>query len=436
MNSNSTAKVVRAPVCWSPFGTVLLALAALAVLLTGFDAVTATLARARGAAPTFLFTFVLPGLCSGAGRLVSLAAQLALPALAVGLPALLTAWMLLAGRRAAARGAALRPAALLGAALLVLGGLADAAFYRALGAVPSGDATATPAGRRAPREPKEPQGPDGAVAADPAPTALPGTEKIFFTSDRSGQQHIWMMNPDGSGQEQLSRTDRVHMEPRLSPDGGRLSFSSFSAAGKLTVCLLDLAKREEKEICEGAQAAFTGDGKGLVLRRSDQIFLHELGSGTEKMISPKMWSRCSYPSASPDGASVAMASRLLAGYNIYILPLAGGGEPKLLVGGEGTCDPRWAPSGRQLSYQTESHIFTIRPDGSDKLQVTFGGGVQHYACFSPDEKRLAYCQGPGRDGPWQIYTTSLIEDEDPLVLTKEGSNIYPDWGRPVLGADK
>jgi Tol biopolymer transport system component len=211
-----------------------------------------------------------------------------------------------------------------------------------------------------------------------------------------------------------------------------VAFSSFNAAGKLTVCILDLATRAEKEICEGAQAAFTGDGQGLVLRRDDQIYLQVLASGAEKLISPRMWSRCSYPSASPDGARVAMASRLLAGYNIYILPLAGG-EPRLLVGGEGTCDPRWAPSGRQLSYQTESHIFTIKPDGADKLQVTFGGGVQHYACFSPDETRLAYCQGPGRDGPWQICAVSLVAEEDPAVLAKEGSNLYPEWGRLVLG---
>ena len=42
---------------------------------------------------------------------------------------------------------------------------------------------------------------------------------------------------------------------------------------------------------------------------------------------------------------------------------------------------------------------------------------------------MAYCQGPGPNGPWQIWGVSLEEDEDPVQLTTEGSNMYPDWGR-------
>lgn len=427
MENAQTEPPSRPPVRWSLFGLVLLVLAVEAVLLAAFDAVSALRAQARGSAPQFLFCWVLPMAVGGEGRFLSLAKQLILPALAAGLPALLGAWMLALRRRSGAGLVALRPPLAAAAVLLAAGVISDAALYRLLAARPgSGGMAAARPPKEGARPPVEP------VGSAPPTSADKRVEKILFTSDRGGQQHLWMMNPDGSAQEQLTKTDRVHVEPRLSPDGKRVAFSSVSAAKKLVACILDLASGQEQEVCEGAQAAFTGDGQGLVLRRDDQIFLRDLGSGAERLISPRMWSRCSYPSASPDGSSVALATRLLAGYNIYILPLAGG-EPKLLVGGEGTCDPRWSPGGRKLSYQTESHIFTINPDGSDKLQVSFGGGVQHYACWSPDEKRMAYCQGPGRDGPWQIYTVSLVKDEDPAVLTKEGSNFYPEWGKIVLG---
>jgi Tol biopolymer transport system component len=316
--------------------------------------------------------------------------------------------------------------------LLVIGIGADAVLYRALGAVP--DEPEVPAVANA-QDPPPVKGEDP-KAEDPKnnetdPAAKPpqkkGVEKIVFASDRDGKWHLWMMNPDGSGQEKISKKDRIHMQPRFSPDGTQVTFTTASTDGKHMTAIFDWKTREEKDVCEGDQAAFADGGKSLVFRRAGQIYHRSLETGAEKMISPKMWSKCSFPSASPDGKSVALASRLLAGYNIYIVPAAGG-EPKILVGGQGTCDPRWSPSGVRLSYQTETNIYTIKPDGTDKFQATFGGGVQHYATWAPDEKKVAYCQGPGPNGPWQIYVVSLVEDEDPVKLTKEGSNIYPDWG--------
>ena len=69
--------------------------------------------------------------------------------------------------------------------------------------------------------------------------------------------------------------------------------------------------------------------------------------------------------------------------------------------------------------------YTVHGIGMD------AGGVQHYACWAPDEKSIVYCQGPGPEGPWQICKVSLESDDDPVTLTKEGSNIYPEWGRII-----
>jgi len=392
-------------------------LATVAVGLAVHDAVLASALASRGSAPEFLFLLVPPNLMSSASRFVSLALQLALPALALFLPLVTFA----AGVRLRGRHLVSRSLVAAGGGLLVLGIVADFALYRTLVARPQEAAEATAQGRT--ERPEEPEG--------TPPPARPGVEKIVFASDRRDSKwDLWIMDPDGSGQERLSKTDRMHMQPRFSPDGTRVTFTSTGEGGKHLVMLLDPVTRAEREVCEGDQSSFTGDGKGLVFRRGGKIWNRDLASGEEKLVSPRMWSKCSFPSASPDGARVALASRLLAGYNIYVVPLGGeAAEPTTLVSGKGTCDPRWSPTGRWLSYQTETHVFMIRPDGSEKYQVTIGGGVQHYATWSPDEKAMAYCQGPGPNGPWQIWRVSLEEDEDPVRLTREGSNIYPDWGR-------
>lgn len=413
---------------WSPLGLVLLVLSVEAVAMILLDALLAVRAVRRGSAPQFLFSWIAPMVVGGEGRFLSLAKGLLLPALAIGLPALLAALMFRLRRGAEAVAASVRPSLAVAVVLLVLGIVGNGVLYRTLSARPKNEEVAV----------KPPKNGGEAPVVPTPPTTATGEERILFCSDRAGegeekQWHLWMMKPDGSGQEQLSKTDRIHIQPRLSPDGTKVAFSSGDAKGRHVVCLFDLATREEKEVCEGDQGAFTGDGKALVLRREDKIFRRDLGTGGEKQLSPAMWARVSYPSASPDGTGLAVASRLMAGYNIYILPMTGEGEPRLLIGGVGTCDPRWAPSGKQLSYQTETHIFTIKPDGKDKTQVTWGGGVQHYACFSPDEKKMAYCQGPGPNGPWQIYAVALDKEEDPVVLAKEGSCMYPEWGFLKLG---
>ncbi|WP_314055483.1 S9 family peptidase [Porphyromonas catoniae] len=60
----------------------------------------------------------------------------------------------------------------------------------------------------------------------------------------------------------------------------------------------------------------------------------------------------------------------------------------------GLSSPRWIQGGRRISYLSSesgaTQVWTMRPDGSDRKQVTnIEGGISDYL-FSPDEKKLAY----------------------------------------------
>ena len=64
------------------------------------------------------------------------------------------------------------------------------------------------------------------AAPSAAQAAFPGQNgKIAFTSDRSGAFQIYAMNPDGSGQTQLTN-DGGNFQPAWSPDGRRIAFVS------------------------------------------------------------------------------------------------------------------------------------------------------------------------------------------------------------------
>ena len=48
--------------------------------------------------------------------------------------------------------------------------------------------------------------------------------------------------------------------------------------------------------------------------------------------------------------------------------------------------------------------------------------------FSPDGSMIVFCRAPNPEGPWQICVKNIDGDESDFIqLTKEGSNLLPDW---------
>ena len=80
----------------------------------------------------------------------------------------------------------------------------------------------------------------------------------------------------------------------------------------------------------------------------------------------------------------------------------------------------WSPSGRRLAYDFldsagNEHIATIRPDGHDRRQITFGHGIQEIPRWSPDGEWIAFDASPlSPDNP--SFGTSV------WIMRPDGSN--------------
>ena len=270
----------------------------------------------------------------------------------------------------------------------------------------------------------------GGKEAAPAAPSDPKPGQIVFSSNRSGQWRIWTINTDGTNLKQLSKAgpDDHDVDPVFSPDGKSILFTS-TRGGKAGVWRMAADGSKPERICDGDQGEWSPRGKKIVLRRDERILVRELAGRKEKTISPKNLPRCGGPSWSPDGKSVAIASRSGGNNAIYLLP-AGGGKPKKVYDKKGACEPHWSPDGKMLVYETETHICTIRPDGTKNRLVTWFGGVQRYGRFSPDGKQIVFCQGASERGPWELYIIP-VGGPTPKKLTSEGSDMYPDWRKPA-----
>jgi len=260
------------------------------------------------------------------------------------------------------------------------------------------------------------------------PGAVGGSKpgQIVFCSNRSGQWRIWAIHSDGTNLKQLSKAAKGDhdVDPVFSPDGKSILFTS-TRGGKTGIWRMSVDGSKPERICGGDQGEWSPDGKRIVLRRSGRILIRELTARKEKAISPKGLPHCSGPSWSPDGKSVALASRSKGGNAIFLIP-ADGGKPTKLYDEKGACEPHWSPDGKLLVYETETHICTIRPDGTKNRLVTWFGGVQRYARFSPDGRQIVFCQGASHRGPWELYIIPAAGGT-PRKLTSKGSDMHPDW---------
>jgi Tol biopolymer transport system component len=253
-----------------------------------------------------------------------------------------------------------------------------------------------------------------------------GTGQILFSSNRFGAWRLWLVKADGTELKQLTKqhTDDQDVDPMFSPDGKSVLFTS-TRGGKAGVWRMSLDGSKPERVCDGDQAEWSPNGKRIALRRNERILVRDLANGTEKPISPEDWPHCSGPAWSPDGKSLAFAARWEGGNAIFVVP-AEGGKPVKLYDKQGACEPHWSPDGTRIVYETETHICTINPDGTKNRVITYFGGVQRYARFSPDGKSLVFCQGASEQGPWELYIIPATGGT-PRKLTEGGSDMYPDW---------
>src|SRR5881409_3615336 len=79
-------------------------------------------------------------------------------------------------------------------------------------------------------------------------TTLHANGKIAFTSDRDGNQEIYVMNPDGTNQTRLTNNSIVDDHPMWSPDGQKLAFVSQRAAGGFAIFQMNMDGTNRVEI--------------------------------------------------------------------------------------------------------------------------------------------------------------------------------------------
>ncbi|MFL6211137.1 MAG: protein kinase domain-containing protein [Pyrinomonadaceae bacterium] len=229
--------------------------------------------------------------------------------------------------------------------------------------------------------------------------------RIVYTSLASGYVDIWIMNPDGSGQKQLTFGTDANDAPYVSPDGRYIVFETNRSVG-WSIWRMNTDGSGLKELVRNAgQFSFpqvSPDSQWVFYSARDNtgkrvMWRMPVDGGPAERLTQKDTS----PAAlSPDGKLMFYFYREHpeGPAQIEIVPATGGAPVQTLDSPKDLIAARWAPDGRALVYlKNTNHVtnlWSLPLDGSKSRQLTDWPAEQIFGfAYSRDGKQLAVARG-------------------------------------------
>lgn len=174
---------------------------------------------------------------------------------------------------------------------------------------------------------------------DAFPAWSPDGTQIVFTSNRDGNNEVYVMDSTGGQLKRLTNNPRDDFAPSWSPDGKRITFLSDrdNDTGEYSIYLM------------------ASDG-------SDVIRLTQ-SNGNDYT-----------PSWSPDGSKILFRSVQQGQSDIYTVNAEGSGLTDLSNNPAEDWAPTWSPDGSMIAFQSNRdgdwEIYVMNADGSNQINVT------------------------------------------------------------------
>lgn len=113
--------------------------------------------------------------------------------------------------------------------------------------------------------------------------------------------------------------------------------------------------------------------------------------------------------------------------SIYVVGADGSLQTRLTR--SGAWNPTWSPDSTLIAYDTNtggsSQIWTMRPDGSRRVQLTTGPGLHWAPAWSPDGRWLAYTGGFSPS--FQVWLIRADGSGAHAIVSDTSSSLQPSW---------
>ncbi len=286
-------------------------------------------------------------------------------------------------------------------------------------------------------------------SAASATATFPGANgKIAFVSVRDGNQEIYVMDADGSGQTRLTFSLAVDTHPSWSSDGSKIAFTSFRD-GRYQLYVMNADGTDQHRITNDldwdAFPSWTADGCQLVFQKatfdaSGSVNSIEIwavnadGSGSQRNLagSPR---DDETPAASTHGNMVAFARFGGVGSSLFVMRQDGTGLRQLTAAPTGDSvdfRPDWSPDGNRIVFlhgtDPDNEIYVIKSNGTGLTRLTdTPDRVEFSPVWSPDGTQIAFAARDRTTGPTNDLTIYVMSSDGSgtRLLTNHGGQL--DW---------
>ncbi|MAF10655.1 hypothetical protein CMK11_09400 [Candidatus Poribacteria bacterium] len=244
--------------------------------------------------------------------------------------------------------------------------------------------------------------------------------RVAYISERDGNQEIYAINYDGTGETNLTQDSANDRAASWSPEGSQIAFESdkdgvwqiwvMDADGGGRRLLVDTPGAEGAAWSPyGGLIAFS-DGSDIYVVRADGTGLITLigGPATDRGIA---WSR--------DGTRIAWVSD----DDIWVGNADGSDAALLVDTGIQDSGPEWSPDGQWIAFSTITSsardIYRVQADGAGLTNLTSSDdALCWHGSWSPDGTRIAYSRWPfsGDTGAIDVYTMNATDGSDAIPL--------------------
>lgn len=232
--------------------------------------------------------------------------------------------------------------------------------------------------------------------------------RVVWSSSRSGSHELYLLHLPDLRLERLTRNDRVDYFARFSPDGRRIVFARSTETwvserdyDRWDAYVLDLTTGQERLVARHANFPQWVDADRVSFMRGSQVVVHELASGSERVVydgeRSAVGGRIETPELCPANPNLLALTARGKLQGVLVADLATGGQ---VFYGDG-CEITWYPGCQRVLW-----VDNQGRGGTRMLDSPYPAKEPAPHMDLPGSHSHEYFPKISRDGGWMVWGAS------------------------------